>query len=142
MFDRAMKGYSSASWTEIVEGLCFKYTAKELGAIKRVFTNIEVPFAYQALSERISKLGEIDKEYMKLKESHNLREILDDLFELGVIGNTGQRMIFKFMEDDDLALTEDMMIHKPLRNFFAVKSRKVSYKDIYEEENDINLKYE
>lgn len=40
-------------------------------------------------------------------------------------------MIFKFMEDDDLAITEDMIIHKPLRNFFAVKSRSKEMVDIY-----------
>ena len=42
-------------------------------------------------------------------------------------------MIFKFMEDDDLAVTEDMIIHKPLRNFFAVKSRPNQKMDVYEE---------
>jgi hypothetical protein len=136
MFDRALKGYSSASWTEIVEGLCLKYTSQELAVIKQILTNIEVPFDFTTLSEKIKRLCEIDIEYLKFKESHNLREILVDLFEFGVIGNTGQRMIFKFMEDDDLALTEDMMIHKPLRNFFAVKSRKASHKDIYEDESE------
>ena len=42
-------------------------------------------------------------------------------------------MIFKFMEDDDLAITEDMIIHKPLRNFFGVKSRPKARIDLFED---------
>ena len=131
MFDRAMKIYSSMSWNEIIEGLRLKYTDEEIACIKRMLTNIHVPFTFQALRKRIEDLGMIDEKFKEFLEHHNLREILDDLFECGVIGNSGQRMIFKFMEDDDLAITEDMIIHKPLRNFFAVKSRSKEMIDIY-----------
>lgn len=134
MFDRAMKSYSSASWDEITEGLSLKYSAEDISVIKRILTNMEVPFTFQALSTRLNELEQIDKRFLDFKKRHNLNDVLDDLFDFGVIGNTGQRMIFKFMEDDDLALTEDMMIHKPLRNFFAVKSRaKINNSDIYAE---------
>lgn len=134
MFDRAMKTYSSASWDEITEGLSLKYSAEDISVIKRMLTNMEVPFTFKALSVRLDELEQIDKRFLHFKKRHNLNDVLDDLFDFGVIGNTGQRMIFKFMEDDDLALTEDMMIHKPLRNFFGVKSRaKISNSDIYTE---------
>ena len=102
--------------------------------IKRILTNIEVPFTFQALSIRLGELADIDTKYSEFRDRHSLNDVLDDLFDFGVIGNTGQRMIFKFMEDDDLAITEDLMIHKPLRNFFGVKSRaKVSNSEIYTE---------
>lgn len=134
MFDRAMKSYSSASWGEIIEGLSLKYSADDIAIIKRILTNIEVPFTFQFISTRLNELGTIDLKIEDFKRRHNLNDILDDLFDFGVVGNTGQRMIFKFMEDDDLALTEDMMIHKPLRNFFGVKSRvKSNNSDIYAE---------
>lgn len=134
MFDRAMKSYSAASWGEITEGLSLKYSAEDIAIIKRIFTNMEVPFTLRALSTRIGELEEIDNKFSQFRKKHNLHDVLDDLFDFGVVGNTGQRMIFKFMEDDDLALTEDMMIHKPLRNFFGVKSRaKTDNSDIYAE---------
>ena len=134
MFDRAMKSYSSASWGEITEGLSLKYSAEDILLIKRILTNIEVPFTFQALSIRLGELADIDTKYSEFRNRHSLNDVLDDLFDFGVIGNTGQRMIFKFMEDDDLAITEDLMIHKPLRNFFGVKSRaKVSNSEIYTE---------
>ncbi len=133
MFDRAMKKYSSSSWIEIVEGLRLKYSEDDIAALKLILNNVEVPFTYQYLSLRIEKMAEIDDRVLHFKKNQRLRNVLDDLFEYGVIGNTGQRMIFKFMEDDDLAVTEDMIIHKPLRNFFAVKSRPNQKMDVYEE---------
>ncbi|MCI9136039.1 MAG: hypothetical protein HFH48_00500 [Lachnospiraceae bacterium] len=99
MFDRALKDYSSASWTEIVEGLNLKYSGDEIKALKLIFTNIEVPFTYQYISKRIDKLSEADDRVSKFKEKYNLRKVFDDMFEVGVIGNTGQRMIFKFLKD-------------------------------------------
>lgn len=51
-------------------------------------------------------------------------DFLEKMFEWGVIGNSGARMGFKFLGDRDLAPTDNMIIHTPLRNFFAVKSRK------------------
>jgi len=115
-------------------GLSLKYSADDIAIIKRILTNIEVPFTFQFISTRLNELGTIDLKIEDFKRRHNLNDILDDLFDFGVVGNTGQRMIFKFMEDDDLALTEDMMIHKPLRNFFGVKSRvKSNNSDIYAE---------
>lgn len=123
-FDRAMREYSSSTWKEISEELILKYSSDELKLIKQIFNNIEVPFTYQALSHRIEDLKKIYPGIESLINNHALPNILNDLFELGVIGNTGQRMIFKFLGDGDLAITEDMIIHKPLRHFFAVKSRK------------------
>lgn len=123
MFDRALKDYSSASWNEIVEGMSLIYSKDDIKALKLIFTNIEVPFTYQSVVKKIDKLSKIDDRVLKFKEKNNLRKVFDDLFDFGVIGNTGQRMIFKFMDDPDLALSGDMIIHKPLRNFFCVKSR-------------------
>lgn len=132
MFDRAMKDYSSASWTEITEGLSLKYSSEDIQIIKRLLTNVEVPFSYQYLMRRIEELSKMDPRYREFSNRHMLLSVLDDLFSFGVIGNTGRRMIFKFMEDDDLAPTENMIIHKPLRNFFAVQSRKATMLDIYD----------
>lgn len=82
MFDRALKDYSSASWTEIVEGLNLKYSGDEIKALKLIFTNIEVPFTYQYISKRIDKLSEADDRVSKFKEKYNLRKVFDGMFEV------------------------------------------------------------
>lgn len=49
--------------------------------------------------------------------------ISQEMFDCGVIGNSGRRMTFKFLGDRDLSPMDDMIFHRPLRNFFGVKSR-------------------
>ena len=51
-------------------------------------------------------------------------DFLEKMYEWGVIGNSDTRIAFKFLGDRDLAPTNKMIIHTPLRNFFAVRSRK------------------
>lgn len=58
-------------------------------------------------------------ESKEICKKHMLATVLEDLFQAGVVENTGQRMIFKVLGDDTIALTEDMITHKPLRDFFA-----------------------
>ena len=50
---------------------------------------------------------------------------LEKMYEWGVIGNSGARMAFKFLGDRDLAPTNKMIIHTPLRNFFRSTIKKV-----------------
>lgn len=135
MFDRAMKDYSARSWGEIVEEMSLKYRAIDIAAIKSILTNVEVPFTFSYLSQRVNQLKEMDETIDDFNQRFRLADMLKDLFSFGIIGNTGARMIFKFMEDDDLSLAEDMIIHKPLRNFFAVKSRPATHVDLYEDIN-------
>lgn len=135
MFDRAMKDYSAKSWLEITEEMRLKYRTEDIAAIKSILTNVEVPFTFSYLNQRINQLKEMDEKIDDFSKKFHLGDVLKDLFSFGIIGNTGARMIFKFMEDDDLSLVEDMIIHKPLRNFFAVKSRSTKHIDLYEDDN-------
>lgn len=123
MFDRALQGYSEKSWNEFAEELRLTYSQDDLKAIKKILTNIEVPFSFNYLSDRIKQLTGIYDYVNSFSQDHKLINVLEKLFEWGIIGNSGQRMVFKFMRDGDLSPTENMMIHKPLRNFFAVKSK-------------------
>ena len=50
-------------------------------------------------------------------------DFVEKMFDCGVIGNSDRRMTFKFLGDRDLSPMDDMILHKPLRNFFGVKSR-------------------
>lgn len=125
MFDRAMQTYSERSWNEIAEELKLVYSGKnDIKAIKKFFTGIEVPFSYNYLMERSRQLGEIYDYVNVFFEKNKMIDFLEKMFDWGVIGNSGKRMIFKFLGDDELQPTSEMIIHRPLRNYFAVKSRK------------------
>jgi len=128
MFDRALQDYSEKSWNEFAEELRLTYSQDDLLAIKKVLTNIELPFSFNYISNRVKELAVIYPYVSAFNEKHKLIDVLEKLFEWGIIGNSGQRMIFKFMRDGDLAPTENMVIHKPLRNFFAVKSKEKTFK--------------
>lgn len=125
MFDRAMQKYSESSWNEISEELVLSYSnEKDIDAIKKFFTGIEVPFTFAYCNKRAKELGEIYDYVKSFFERNKMIDFLEKMFEWGVIGNSGARMVFKFLGDRDLAPTDNMIIHTPLRNFFAVKSRK------------------
>ena len=124
MFDRAMQKYSENTWNEIAEELVLSYSGdKDLQAIKKFFTGIKVPFSYSYLNKRAEDLGKIYDYVKDFFDKTKMIDFLEKMFEWGIIGNSGQRMVFKFLGDRDLSPTDDMILHRPLRNLFAVKSR-------------------
>lgn len=123
MFERAMQLYSERSWNEIAEELRLTFGNSDIKAIIKIFINIEVPFTYEYLETRINQLSHIYDYINDFANKYKLIDVLETLFEWGVIGNTGQRMVFKFLGFRDFSPTENMIIHTPLRPFFAVKSR-------------------
>ncbi len=125
MFDKAMQRYSEKTWNEIAEELILSYPdEKDMQAIKKFFTGIKVPFTFQYLNRRAEELGSIYDYVDSFFKKNKMIDFLEKMFEWGVIGNSGQRMAFKFLGDRDLSPTNDMILHRPLRNFFAVQSRK------------------
>lgn len=124
MFDRAMQKYSENSWNEIAEELKLSYTyEKDIQAIKKFFTGIRVPFTFAYLNRRAKELGQIYDYVQDFFSRNRMIDFIERMFEWGVIGNSGQRMVFKFLGDRDLSPMDDMILHRPLRNFFGVKSR-------------------
>ena len=122
IFDATMREYSKKSWVETSEELRLIYDDNHLKAIKKLFSNIGVPFTLGDLRSRLEQLGEIYDYVEKFNERYRLIDVLEQLFSVGVIGNSGQRMRFKFLKDDDLDPIGKMIIHTPLRNYFAVQS--------------------
>ena len=56
-----------------------------------------------------------------LLENSTLTKVLNKLYELGVIGNTGKPMNFIFLGRPALDPLGMMVIHTPLRNYFSVQ---------------------
>lgn len=123
MFDKAQQEYSRKMWNEVSEELILTYSSEDLKAIKKFFTNISVPFDFSYLKRRVLDLGEIYENVKKFFDKVKLVDFLEKMYEWGIIGNSGKRMVFCFLEDDDFSPLEKMIIHKPLRNFFSVKSQ-------------------
>lgn len=124
MFDRALQGYSEKMWNEIAEELTLCYSnIDDIKAIKKFFTGIQVPFTMNYLCERAKELSEIYPYVKAFFDRYKMIEFCEKMFEWGIIGNSGQRMVFSFLGDRELNPTADMILHKPLRNYFAVTSR-------------------
>ena len=123
-FDSAQQEYSSKMWNELSEELILSYTSDDLKAIKTFLTRIELPFTYDYLIERQKKIEKIYPNVKAFFEKVSMADFIEKMFSLGIVGNTGQRMVFYFFDDRDISLMNPMVIHTPLRNFFAVESQK------------------
>lgn len=121
MFDKAQQEYSELMWTEIKDELRLSYSEDEVNAIFTLLNRITMPFSYDSLVERIAMLGKFYPDMPTLLDSSKLTQILNKLYELGVIGNTGKPMNFVFLSRPALDLLGMMVIHTPLRNYFAVQ---------------------
>lgn len=127
MFDRAMQGYSEKMWNEIAEELTLCYNStNDIKAIKKFFSGIEVPFTLNYLNNRKKELSKVYQYVADFFERNQMIDFCEKMFEWGVIGNSGKRMVFSFLGDRELNPLSDMILHKPLRNMFAVQSRKSS----------------
>lgn len=121
MFDKAQQDYSELMWTEVKDELRLSYSPNEVDAIFRLLNRITIPFSYDSLTERIQMLGKFYPDMPTLLDNSKLTEILNKLYEFGVIGNTGKPMNFIFLGRPALDLLGLMVIHTPLRNYFSVQ---------------------
>lgn len=122
-FDSAQQEYSNRMWNELSEELILSYSADDLKGIKIFLNRIQLPFSFDYLCDRAEQLGQIYPNVKTFFDKVSMPDFLEKMFELGVIGNTGKRMVFYFFGDQDISLVDPMVIHTPLRNFFAVQSR-------------------
>lgn len=122
-FDSAQQEYSNKMWNELSEELILSYSADDLKAIKIFFNRIRLPFTYNDLCNRAKQLSDIYPNIKAFFDKISMADFLEKMFSLGVIGNTGKRMVFCFHGDQDISLVDPMVIHNPLRNFFAIQGR-------------------
>lgn len=120
-FDKAQQEYSELMWTEIKDELRLSYSEEEVDAIFILLNRITMPFSYDSLVKRIDVLGKFYPNMPTLLDSSKLILILNKLYELGVIGNTGKPMNFVFLGRPALDPLGMMVIHTPLRNYFSVQ---------------------
>jgi hypothetical protein len=121
VFDTIRKDYASYSWSELSEELRAKYDVESLDAIKQIFIGIMSPFDLRDFeNEIIQKKALYPKKINLLIEKYDPKEILVDLYRIGVIGNfKGHR--FSYKGYNDLILTQPMMVHRALWTYFGTK---------------------
>lgn len=120
VFDRAIQRYSSGMWNEVSEEMSLRYSPDDMKAIKKILTGISVPFDMKYFNSRMEILA---KNYVYVEEfsqKYRTPDVLDSLFDWGIIGNSGERMVFSFLGYKEMDITKPMIIHTPLRNYFEV----------------------
>ncbi|HCF4784666.1 TPA: hypothetical protein NIF75_002743 [Pseudomonas aeruginosa] len=112
------KAYSTASWVELAEELKAKYKAAEVEGIKYLFYGYKQIATFAELSERADLVVLEHDETKKLLERVSLREVLKDLFRVGIIGNIDEnheRMRFSFRGDDEILFQNKVFVHNALK---------------------------
>lgn len=115
------KDYSTECWKEQVEELRAIYNEEELSGIKTILLSIKCPFTFTELKLRCEEKREMYKTVDSLLSKHKLADILSNLYRIGVIGNTGQKMRFSFRGDDELIIENKMTIHQALWGCLSVE---------------------
>lgn len=131
VFDRAIQQYSNKMWNEVSEEISLKYSQDDIKAIKKILTGIQVPFNLNAINSRIKELAALYDYVEQFRNKYKIPDVLELLFDWGIIGNSGERMVFSFLGYKELDITKPMIIHTPLRNFFEVVSGNSSRKQEY-----------
>jgi hypothetical protein len=117
------KIYSTASWVEITEELKAKYKPHEVDGIKYIF------YGYQQISNLTELVSRADviavdhSETKQLLERMPLKEVLKDLYRIGVIGNIDrhrERMRFSFRGDDEILFDNDIFVHNALKAHLSI----------------------
>ena len=97
-------------WNEVSEEMSLKYSPEDMKAIKKILTGIAVPFTFNNLIKRIDKYSSMFKYVEQFREKYNIPEFLEQMFDWGIVGNSGERMVFKFLGYKDIDILKPMII--------------------------------
>lgn len=123
VFDAIRRQYAQDTWIEITEELKAKFTNEQIEGIKLILTGVKVPFTLAEIVMEAEQKKGLYNEVETLLNENKLPSILSILYNLGIIGNTGEKVRFAFRGDDSLLLTKSMKIHDALGNYFSVEYR-------------------
>jgi hypothetical protein len=128
VFDGTRKQYSQESWTELAEELSVKYNQSELSGIQQIFNGFQRQFSFKDLQIHIDNRKSLYPAIKALLDSHNISEILTDLYNVGFLGNiissrkqgNNAKMRFSFRGDPNLIIEEKLTIHKGLYSYLTL----------------------
>jgi hypothetical protein len=124
-FEAIRKKYSSACWVEITEELKSKYKSLEIEGIKSLFYGFKGISTVGELNVHSDYVASEYPEARALLKKYGVKEILRDLYRIGVVGNIeggrGGNMRFSFRGDDDIIFSMDVFVHNALRAHLSLK---------------------
>lgn len=121
IFEAINKDYSTECWTEQEEELLAKYPVDEIDGIKHLLMGIKCPFSIEEINLKANRGKDLYKGVEKLLSNHKLADILEDLFRIGIIGNTGRRSVrYSFRGDVGLLIEKNMTVHPALWNVLSI----------------------
>jgi hypothetical protein len=117
------KKYSTASWVEMTEELKTKYKPSEIDGIKFIFYGFKQISNLQDLVERAGEVANDHKETSELLKRVSVKEIVKDLYRIGVVGNIDrarERMRFSFRGDDEILFDQNIFVHNALKAHLSI----------------------
>lgn len=107
--------YAQETWQEVLEELTVKYTNEELNCIKFLLSASD-NFYLSHFESKIENSKRYFPEMVLLLKKHSPFEILRDLYNVGVIGNSTENKVrFSYRGQEHLLYDERMIIHESLR---------------------------
>jgi hypothetical protein len=119
------KGYSTASWVELTEELKAKYRQDDINGIKYILYGYKSSSSLIEISRRAMEKSEEYKETRSLLEKYDIKDVLIDLYRIGVVGNhdrENDRMRFSFRGDDEILFDRNIFVHIALRAHLSIFS--------------------
>lgn len=124
------KEYSLQSWIELTEELSIRYTKEDIEGIKYIFSGFTRYFDAQSFAQHISERAELYPPVKAIHKKHDTFELLIDLYNIGIIGNTDEswsnnkrkfKLRFNFKGDNFPLLDKGFTVHNGLCPFFGIK---------------------
>ncbi len=117
------KEYSTECWEAQKEELTANYSADDINGIELLLMGMTCPFSMNDFARKCNEIKGIYGDVEKLLGKRKPADILSDLYTIGVIGNTGEKMRFAFRGDNQLLHTLDMTVHGSLWNYLAIQPK-------------------
>jgi hypothetical protein len=117
------KTYSTASWVELTEELKAKYKPSDIDGIKYIFYGFKQISSLLELSTRAERVALDHNEVKDLMSRVTIKEVLKDLYRIGVIGNIDKRddrMRFSFRGDDEILFEDNVFVHNALKAHLSI----------------------
>lgn len=127
VFDAINKEYSTQSWIEQTEELASIYSPNEIEGIKKMLTALKSPFTMHQITDKCEKGRKVYSALDDLLRKYKIGDLLSHLYNVGIIGNTGEKIRYSFRGDDELIIENMMKIHDSLWNYLSIEYRKPSY---------------
>ncbi len=128
-FDQQASEYAKRIWREMNEELLTIYSEKEIAALQFALNGFKRRFRYKEIKQQFENKGERNILVKQLVKKRGVDQILQDLFQCGIVGNEFELRIrgerkevtrWVFKGDDHILPERRMMIHRSLWRYLGM----------------------